>query len=119
MNHNVTAIGFASVDTPGQLSAVAGLNGEVDVIATVPGDTYAVIASVGDYMAITGNLVVAGDGEWAPGPVPSPGDTITVVGSVGSIPDYQRGLTLVIDVDGVAHFPNAGHFAAALAANQA
>lgn len=113
MNHNVTAIGFPSSDTA-TFEAVSGLN-ETDIIAATPGDLYAVIESVGDYMALTGNLVVAGD-PWTAGPVPAPGDTITVVGSTSAIPDYQRGMMLVINNDMVAHFVNAGHIAAALGA---
>lgn len=111
MNHNIEALGFATSDVA-TFAAVSGMSGEIDIIAAVPGEVYAVIESVGDYLALTGNLVIAGD-PWVGGPVPSPGDTITVVGSTSQIPDYQRGMTLVINKDGVAHFPNAGHFAAA------
>lgn len=114
MNHNVTAIGFPSSDTA-TFAAVADLGGGTDIIAANPGDLFAVIESVGDYMALTGNLVVAGD-EWVAGPVPAPGDTITVVGSTSLIPDYQRGMVLVINNDMVAHFVNAGHIATVLGA---
>lgn len=118
MNHNIVAIGYADLGSP-TFTAVAGIDGGTDITNIDPGETVAVIESVGDYMAITGNLVTRVDNDdcWeAAGAQPTAGDTITVVGSVGRIPDYQRGLTLVVDVDGVAHFPNAGHLAAAITA---
>lgn len=104
MNHNVFCIGFSTAD-PQVVSAPSGL-GEVDDIAVPVDETVALISSVSDAMGLTfSNLTL------------SAGDTVSVVGARGSIPDYQSGMFVVANADGVCYFPNAGHLAAAFSAS--
>lgn len=85
----------------GTVDAVAGLNGEVDVLTVYPGQTVGLIDSIAGPMGVTfSNIAV------------SPGDTIAVTGALGDIPDYQIGMFFTVSDGGRAFFPNAGHLAA-------
>lgn len=99
--HTVYAVGFSTED-PATVFAPAGLNQELDALTVPDGEFVALIAGIDPVMGLTfSNLSLV------------EGDLVTVTGPAGEIPDYQIGLTLVADQAGVAHFPNAGHLAAA------
>ena len=111
MHHIVTAIGTEALD-PLSIVAPSSLSGDTDLITVEEGQTVAVVNSIGDYMALALTFkTVDPDGWTINGSQPEPGDTVAVIGAVGSIPDYQRGMFLTVDADGVAHFVNAGHLA--------
>ena len=115
MHHTITAIG-SETGADNTIAAPSGLTG-TDLITIPDGGIVASINSVGDFMALALTLKVAGPTGFTPtGDQLEPGDTIAVIGSVGSIPDYQRGGFLTVDADRLAHFPNAGHLAAAFSA---
>lgn len=107
MNHAVHVLGFPT-DDPATVLAPSGLTQQLDAVTLADPTQAGLIGSVVEpLMGLTLTNVVA-----------SPGDTLTVVGPVGEIPDYQVGLTLLLDAGGVWHFPNAGHLAAAFTAAQ-
>lgn len=99
--HAVRLIGFPT-DDPNVVAAPSGLD-TTDLVTVVESDSVGIIDAVDDYMALT--LTVDGV-------TPAAGDLVAVVGPVGDIPDYQRGMLFVSDGE-KCHFANAGHLSAA------
>jgi hypothetical protein len=114
MQHNVTVIALAapSDDT---VAAVTGPDGATDTVTVEAGNVVAVVDEVGDVLGVKLDLIEVGTGIAV---TPVAGDTVMVVGSAGSIPDYQVGALLTVDQDGWAHFAGAGAIAAAISSVQ-
>lgn len=105
--HVIFALGNAIDDAPDQLDAYVDFDGNTDTIDVPDGATVAHVLEVHE-PAIGLTLAMVGGSELAPG------DSIVVTGSAGSIPDFQVGLSLTVDDDGIAHLTNAGPIAAAI-----
>ena len=103
--HNITVIAAAKTDTTAD--AVTGPEGGTDVVTVTADDVVAVVTEVGPVLGVKLSGIDANSG-----------DTIFVTGSVGRIPDYQVGAVLTVDVDGWAHFVNAGAIAQAISSVQ-
>lgn len=101
--HQLFAVGFAT-DDPDVIAGPDGF-GTLGNIAVPAGAAVGLIDTVDDLMGLTfANLS------------PAAGDRVVVVGTVADgLPAYQVGFDFTVDADGVAHFSNAGHLAAAIA----
>lgn len=104
MNHNVFCIAQAD-NGDGTVKAFTDASGNTDTVTVDIDFPAAVVETISGPMGLT----FSSPPELATNL--GPGDTITVVGGLGEIPDWQIGMFFVVSRDGRAYYPNAGHLA--------